>query len=387
MAAFPERVGEYIKCSVTGESYNSYAPKPLPPIPHIEMERLYPLLDQANVALGRLDGLSIILPDPSLFLYMYIRKEAVLSSQIEGTQSSLSDLLLYENNEMAGVPNQDVVEVSNYVAAMEHGLKRIQGDFPLSLRLIREMHEVLLSKGRGSSSLPGEFRRSQNWIGGTRPGNAKFVPAPPEMVMDLLASMEKFLHDKNITLPTLIKAALAHHQFETIHPFLDGNGRLGRLLITFILCVEGIMREPMLYLSLYFKTHRQAYYDHLQLVRETGDWEEWIQFFLKGVIETANQAIETAQKILKLFTEDRKNIEAIGKPSASTLIVHNYLQKHPITDAKKSVELCKITLPTANKSLHHLADLGIVKEITGKARNKVYVYQKYLDILNEGAGR
>lgn len=386
MTAFPERIGEHVKCSMTGESYHSYVPKPLPPIPSIEMEKLYPLLDRANIAIGRLDGLSIILPDPSLFLYMYIRKEAVLSSQIEGTQSSLSDLLLYENNEVAGVLNQDVVEVSNYVAAMEHGLKRIQGGFPLSLRLIREMHEILLSKGRGSGKLPGEFRRSQNWIGGTRPGNAKFVPAPPEMVMDLLGAMEKFLHDETVILPTLIKAALAHHQFETIHPFLDGNGRLGRLLITFILCVEGMMREPMLYLSLYFKTERQAYYDHLQLVRETGDWEEWIQFFLKGVIKTANQAIETAQKILKLFTEDRKNIEAIGKPSASTLIVHSYLQKHPITDAKKTTEHCKVTLPTANKSLHHLTDLGIVKEITGKTRNKVYVYQKYLDILSEGAG-
>jgi Fic family protein len=386
MAAYPERVGEHIKCSTTGETYHCYAPQPLPPIPAIEMAKLYPLLDQANVALGRLDGLSIILPDPSLFLYMYIRKEAVLSSQIEGTQSSLSDLLLYENNEVAGVPNQDVVEVSNYVAAMEHGLKRIQGGFPLSLRLIREMHEVLLSKGRGSSKQPGEFRRSQNWIGGTRPGNAKFVPPPPEMVMDLLSAMEKFLHDETTTFPTLIKAALAHHQFETIHPFLDGNGRLGRLLITFILCVEGIMREPLLYLSLYFKTHRQAYYNHLQLVRETGDWEEWIHFFLKGVIETANQAVETAQKILKLFSYDHKNIEAIGKPSASTLIVHSYLQKHPITDAKKVVEHCKITLPTANKSLRHLAELGIVKEVTGKARNKIYAYQKYLDILSEGAG-
>ena len=381
MSAYTERVGEYIRNSVAGETYNAYVPKPLPPMPPIEMEKIYPLLDQANIALGRLDGLSIILPDPSLYLYMYIRKEAVLSSQIEGTQSSLSDLLLFENEEISGVPNKDVVEVSNYVAAMEHGLKRIQGGFPLSLRLIREMHEVLLNKGRGSSKQPGEFRRSQNWIGGTRPGNAKFVPAPPEMVMDLLSSMEKFLHDEIATLPTLIKAALAHHQFETIHPFLDGNGRLGRLLITFILCVEGIMREPMLYLSLYFKTYRQAYYDHLQLVRETGDWEEWIQFFLKGVIETANQAIETAQKILKLFTEDRKNIEAIGKPSASTLIVHSYLQKHPITDAKKVVEHCTLTLPTANKSLHHLAELGIVREVTGKMRNKIYAYQKYLDIL------
>ncbi len=387
LTAFSERVGEYIKSSVTSETYHSYVPKPLPPVPAIEMEKVYPLLDQANVALGRLDGLSIILPDPSLFLYMYIRKEAVLSSQIEGTQSSLSDLLLYENHKVAGVPNQDVVEVSNYVAAMEHGLKRIQDGFPLSLRLIREMHEVLLNKGRGSSKQPGEFRQSQNWIGGTRPGNATFVPPPPDKVMSLLGALEKFLHDETVTLPTLIKAALAHHQFETIHPFLDGNGRLGRLLITFILCVEGIMREPMLYLSLYFKTHRQSYYDHLQLVRETGDWEEWIQFFLKGVIETANQAVETVQKILNLFTGDHKKIAAIGKASTSTLIVHNYLQKHPITEAKKVVEYCNMTLPTANKALHHLASLGIVREITGKARNKIYAYQEYLDILSEGAGQ
>jgi Fic family protein len=377
------RVGEQIKSSVAGEIVLSYLPKPLPPIPAIEMETIYPLLDKASVALGRLDGLSIVLPDPSLFLYMYVRKEAVLSSQIEGTQSSLSDLLQYENQEVTGVPTQDVVEVSNYVAAMEHGLKRIQGGFPLSLRLIREMHEVLLNKGRGSSKQPGEFRRSQNWIGGTRPGNVKFVPPPPEKVMDLLGSLELFLHDGK--LPTLIKAALAHHQFETIHPFLDGNGRLGRLLITFILCVEGIMSEPMLYLSLYFKTNRQAYYDHLQLVRETGDWEEWIQFFLNGVIETANQAVATAQAILKLFSEDRKIIEEIGKPSASTLIVHHYLQRHPVTEAKTMAKNCKISLPTVNKTLGQLTDLGIVNEVTGKARNKIYVYQRYLDMLSEGA--
>lgn len=384
MTAYLERVGDHIKCSVAGEIYNSYAPKALPPFPPIEMEKFYPLLDQANIALGRLDGLSLILPDPSLFLYMYVRKEAVLSSQIEGTQSSLSDLLLYENHQTPGIPNYDALQVSNYIAAMEHGLKRIQGGFPLSLRLIREMHEVLLNRGRGSSQQPGEFRRSQNWIGGTRPGNAKFVPPPPERVMDLLSALEKFLHDETVTLPTLVKAALAHHQFETIHPFLDGNGRLGRLLITFILCVEGVMHQPMLYLSLYFKTHRQAYYDHLQLVRETGDWEEWIRFFLEGIIETANQAITTAQLILKLFTEDRKKIETIEKPSASVFIVHNYLQKYPITDAKKIVEHCEISLPTVNKSLRHLVTLGLVKEATGKARNKIYAYQKYLDILNEG---
>ena len=342
MTIYAERIGDYIKSSVAGETYAAYFPKPLPPNPPLEMDKIYPLLDQANIALGRLDGLSIILPDPSLFLYMYIRKEAVLSSQIEGTQSSLSDLLLYENQEVSGVPNQDVIEVSNYVAAMEHGLERIKGGFPLSLRLIREMHEMLLSRGRGSSKQPGEFRRSQNWIGGTRPGNAKFVPTPPERLMEALDSLEKFLHDETIKLPTLIKAALAHHQFETIHPFLDGNGRLGRLLITFILCVDGIMAQPMLYLSLYFKANRQFYYEHLQLVRDSGDWEEWFQFFLKGVIETANQAVATAQSILKLFKEDRLHIESAGKSSASMLVVHYYLQRHPTTDSKKVMENCKL---------------------------------------------
>lgn len=383
MTAFKERVGDYIKCSVAGENYSSYVPRTLPPVPAIEMEKIYPLLDKANVALGRLDGLSIILPDPSLFLYVYIRKEAVLSSQIEGTQSTLSDLLQYENKETAGVPNDDVIVVSNYVAAMMHGLNRIQNGFPLCMRLIREMHEILLKNSRGSTKQPGEFRRSQNWIGGSRPGNAKFVPPPPEKIMDLLSDLEKFLHAEDTKLPILIKAALAHHQFETIHPFLDGNGRLGRLLITFILCVDGIMREPLLYLSLYFKTHRQSYYDYLQSVRETGDWEEWIQFFLKGIIDTANQAVETSQKILKLFSKDQKEIEAVGKASGSMLVIHNYLKKHIICDAKRIVDKYKITLPTVNKSLQHLSELGIVKEITGKGRNRVYVYQKYLDILND----
>lgn len=381
MTAYPERIGDFTQCSVAGETYSCYTPRVLPPIPAIEMEKIYPLLDQANISLGRLDGLSIILPDPSLFLYMYIRKEAVLSSQIEGTQSTLSELLQYENQDAPGAPNEDVVDISNYVSAMEHGLKRIHDGFPLSLRLIREMHEILLSKGRGSSKQPGEFRCSQNWIGGTRPGTAHFVPTPPEKMTDALSQLEKFLHDE--TLPTLVKAALAHHQFETIHPFLDGNGRLGRLLITFILCVDGTLQEPMLYLSLYFKTHRKSYYEHLQYVRETGDWEEWIQFFLKGVIETATQAFKTAQQMLKLFSGDREKIETSGKPSDSILAVHHYLQKRPIAEAKKVMKHCKISLPTANKSLQQLMALGIVKEITGKDRNKIYAYQKYLDILNE----
>jgi len=377
------RSGEFVTCSVSGESYRAYIPAPLPPIPPLEMERIYPLLDQANIAIGRLDGISITVPDPSLFLYMYVRKEAVLSSQIEGTQSTLSDLLMYENEEVAGIPEQDVVEVSSYVAALEHGLKRIQEGFPLCLRLIREMHEILLSKGRGSSKQPGEFRRSQNWLGGTRPGNAKYVPPPPEQVMDLLSSLEKFLHDETGKMPILIKAALAHVQFESIHPFLDGNGRIGRLLITFILCVDGVMRQPLLYLSLYFKNNRSSYYDHLQSVRETGDWEEWLKFFLQGVIETAHQAVETVQLVLKIFTEDRQKIENSGKASATTHIVHNYLQKTPIIDSKKISQYCKISLPTTNKALHHLIEIGILKEATGKARNKIYVYQRYLDILSE----
>ncbi len=382
--SYQERIGTYFKCSVGGEVYHTYVPKPLPPKPALQMDHFYPLIDQANTAIGRLDGISMVLPDPSLFLYVYIRKEAILSSQIEGTQSSLSDLLLFENKEAPGVPLDDVTEVSNYVAAMEYGLKRIEEGFPLSLRLIREIHEVLLAKGRGHSKQPGEFRQSQNWIGGTRPGNARFVPPPPEKIMECLGDLEKFLNDETHRLPVLVKAALVHVQFETIHPFLDGNGRLGRLLITFILCADKMMKEPLLYLSLYFKTNRQLYYDHLQLVRETGNWEEWVQFFLKGVIDTANQAVEMAQTILQLFSKDQQKINEAGKPLSSTLVVYHHLQKTPIADTPRIKEKCKLTLPTIIKALNQLENLGIVKEITGKARNKIYVYKEYLDILNKG---
>lgn len=381
-----ERIGQTVKSSTAGETYSAYIPKPLPPKPALQLEPIYPLLDRANIAIGRLDGIGNILPDQELFLYMYIRKEAVLSSQIEGTQSSLSDLLMYENEEVPGVPEHDVIEVSNYVAAMEHGLKRLQEGFPLSLRLIKEIHEILLSRGRGSIKQPGEFRRSQNWIGGTRPGNAKFVPPPPEKLMELMGELELFLHDEKHILPTLIKAALVHVQFETIHPFLDGNGRLGRLLITFILCTEGLLNKPLLYLSLYFKIHRQRYYDYLQKVRETGDWESWIQFFLEGVIETANQAVKTAKNIIQLFTENRQKIEDLGRPAASALLVHHYLEKHSVTDIAKIAKNCNMTIPTATKSIKHLEELNIVKEITGKERHKIYTYQRYLEILNGEGG-
>ncbi len=377
------RVGKKINCSVGGEDYFAYIPQHLPPKPNVDLEGLYPLLEKATIALGRLDGMSLTLPEPALFLYMYIRKEAVFSSQIEGTQSSLSDLLAYESTITPGVPLDDVTEVSNYVAAMNYGLERLK-TFPLSLRLIREIHGILMSSGRGSSKAPGEFRTSQNWIGGSRPGNARFVPPPPEQLMESLGALELFLHDGTVKLPSLIKAALAHVQFETIHPFLDGNGRLGRLLITFILCAEGVIQQPLLYLSLYLKTNRQAYYDHLQSVRDTGDWEAWVQFFLQGIVETANQATETVQLVLKLFDADKAYIQASGKSASAILTVHQYLQHHPVTTTTRIKESCDMSLPTVLRALKTLESLEIVKEITGKERHKVFVYREYLDLLNRG---
>lgn len=381
------RIGQYRKCGTANEYYHAYIPQPLPPIPALDMPQLYPLLDKANVVIGRLDGVGRLLPEPDLFIYFYVRKEAVLSSQIEGTQSSLSDLLLYENDKVPGVPEHDVKEVSNYVAAMEYGLQRLRGDdFPLSLRLIREIHSILLKDGRGSHRQPGEFRRSQNWIGGTRPGNAKYVPPPWEEVMPLMSDLEKFWHDEKQNLPTLVKAALIHVQFESIHPFLDGNGRLGRLLIIFLLCIDGLLDKPLLYLSLFFKTHRQQYYDHLQAVRETGDWEAWIRFFLEGVIDTTNQAVNVTQEILGLFKQDREKIETLKQSAPSALQVHHYLQQHCVTDISKIVKQCQLSPPTVTKALGHLISLGIAEEITGKGRNRTYVYRQYLDVLAQGVG-
>lgn len=379
-----QRVGQYIKCTpVGGEHHNTYIPQALPPQPPLAMDELYSLLDRATIALGSLDGISMVLPNPDLFLYMYIRKEAVLSSQIEGTQSSLSDLLLFESEETPGVPIDDVTEVFCYVSAMNYGIERLK-EFPLSLRLLREIHGKLMASGRGSHKLPGEFRTSQNWIGGSRSGNARFVPPPPEYLMEAMGALEKFLHDDKIKLPALIKAALAHVQFETIHPFLDGNGRLGRLLITFILCHEGVLKDPLLYLSLYFKINRQAYYEHLQIVRETGDWEAWIQFFLTGVIETANQAAKAAQAIAQLFDKNRATIEKSGKSTTNALAIYTHLQHHPITTTTKIKETCGISLPTVIRSLKTLEKLEIIKEITGKERHKIFVYWEYLNILNKG---
>ena len=357
---------------------------PLPPEPGVDLTGLFQQLDRANQALGRLDGLTTLLPDTRLFLYLYVRKEALLSSQIEGTKSSFSDLLLFENEAAPGVPIDDVEEVSNYVAAMQHGLRRIKGGFPLSLRLIREIHEILLRGGRGANKTPGEFRSSQNWIGGSRPGNATFVPPPAERMMECLDLFEHFLHDEKHKLPALVEAGLIHVQFETIHPFLDGNGRLGRLLITLLLCAKGVLREPLLYLSLYFKTHRQRYYDLLQRVRTEGVWEEWVEFFLEGTETTARQAADTAVQILHLFEADRKKIRATGRKAASSLAVHEYLQAHPLTKIGPAARDLKLSIPTVTSALETLTKLKIAKESTGKRRDRLFAYPRYLHILSEG---
>jgi Fic family protein len=377
--------GRYVTISTVDEKAQAFVPAPLPPRPAIDWTpELRSKFDQALLALGRLDSVSTLLPDTSLFLSMYVRKEAVLSSMIEGTQSSLSDLLLFELDQEPGVPLDDVREVSNYVAALDHGLRLLEKGLPLSLRLFREIHGVLLTKGCGSNQTPGEFRRSQNWIGGTRPGNAAFVPPPAEDVPECMSKLELFLHDQPEPTPVLLKAALAHVQFETIHPFLDGNGRLGRLLIALLLCEQKVLREPMLYLSLYFKTHRQYYYELLNNVRMTGDWEAWLDFFAEAIIVTATQAVETAQQILDLSNQDRDKISGLGRAAASTLQVHRALMEHPIATSASLVEKTGITPATVNKALGHLEQLGIVKELTAQKRNRLFSYAGYIEIMSRG---
>ena len=378
--------GEFISCSVAEEKYLAFVPATLPPKPPLDMGQLGNLLASASAALGRLDGLAGFLPDIGLFIYMYVRKEALLSSQIEGTQSSFSDLLIHENELAPGAPaEEDVQDVSNYIAALNHGLERMRSGFPLSLRLIRKIHETLLSKGRGSNKMPGEFRRSQNWIGGPRPSKARFVPPPPDRLDECLNAFEKFLHADDDGLPVLIRAALAHVQFETIHPFLDGNGRIGRLLITLLLCADGVLKEPILYLSLWFKTRRNEYYDQLQYIRDTGDWEEWINFFLRGVIETADQGVATARRILELFDTDQRRVETtLGKAAPSALKILAHMRKKPVIAPKDLVAQLELTMPTINTALSNLEKIGIIHEITGRQRDRMFAYKAYLAILEEG---
>lgn len=379
-----QRLGTFVETSAGGERLRAYVPAPLPPIPPLELPQFMSTYERAVAAVGRLDGVTTILPSTPLFLYMYVRKEALLSSQIEGTQSSLSDLLLYENDEKPSVELDDVTEVSNYVAAIEHGVARIRGGFPLSLRLIREMHQIILRSGRGVTKQPGEFRRSQNWIGGTRPGNALFVPPPPNHLDDCLDAFERFLHTEDAGLPPLIRAGLAHVQFETIHPFLDGNGRLGRLLVTLILVEAGVLHEPILYLSLFLKSRRDDYYRLLQEVRQAGAWETWMEFFLTGVAETAEQAAETARELIAMFEAHRQQISTLGRSAPSALRVHEFMQARPVVTTQAVADGLNTSFPTASGALEKLVELGIIRETTGKQRGRIYAYSNYLALLDRG---
>ena len=379
------RGGRFVTQFAGQASYRAFVPAPLPPVPPVDWTaELQDLLEIANRAVGRLDGASLVLPNQALFLYTHIRKEAVLSSQIEGTQSSLSDLLLFENADVPGVPVDDVREVSNYVAAMEHGLARLAGGFPLNLRLIREIHGMLVAGSRGADKTPGEFRRSQSWIGGTRPGDAAYVPPNVPDLMPALDNLEKFLHDHTSRTPLLIKAALAHAQFETIHPFLDGNGRVGRLLITFLLCAEGALREPLLYPSLFLKQHRTAYYASLQEVRTDGDWEQWIAFFLRGVASVSESGVATMRKLLALVAEDRRRIDAaLGTRKALTALrVFNVFNERVATSIPAASRATGLTPPAVSSAIASLVALGIVREATARRRNRQFLYSAYLSTLD-----
>ena len=377
-----DNTGTYKTSTAGGEPVRAYIPSPLPPAPPLDLQGPRAvLLERATQALGQLEGAAALLPDKRLFLYAYVRREAVLSSQIEGTQSSLSDLLLYEIDQAPGVPLDDVAEVSNYIAALEHGLQRLRSGFPLCNRLLREMHALLMSGARGGDKDPGNFRRSQNWIGGTRPGNARFVPPPPGEVDSCMGALEGFLNESQ-NLPVLLKAALAHVQFETIHPFPDGNGRLGRLLITLIMQHGGLLTEPLLYLSLHLKKHRALYYELLDRVRSRGDWEAWLDFFLDGVHMTAKGGVETANNLAALFQKDRELVLGTGLAGrASLLAAFEALRERPILNLAELSKASSLSFPTASKAIEKLATLGIARELTGQRRNRLFAYSAYLHLL------
>jgi Fic family protein len=375
--------GRYVKVRSPEESFQAFVPAPLPPQPPVEWSpALRRRFDDALVALGRLDAVTALLPNADLLLYSFVRKEAVLSSQIEGTQSSLADLLLFEIHEEPGVPTDDAREVSRYVAALDCGLMLLRGGLPISTRLLCGVHATLLHHPHGRGKTPGEVRRSQVWVGGTRPGNAVFVPPPADAVSASLTALEQFLNDKPSPTPPLIKAALAHVQFETIHPFLDGNGRLGRLLIVLQFVAGGILREPLLYPSLFFKTHRALYYELLNGVRLHGDWERWLDFFAEGIAVTATQAMMTAHALLTLVDNDRNRIAGLGRAAPSALAVHQAMQKQPLATSATLVKAAGLTPATVNKSLAHLQDLGIVQEMTRRQRDRVFSYRRYVHLLN-----
>ncbi len=378
--------GHYEPSVAAGIACKGFVPDPLPPQPPLQIDaRLQRKLDEAHLALGRLDSLTTLLPDAATFLYSYVRKEAVLSSQIEGTRSSLSDLLLFEEEGAPGVPIDDVAEVSCYVAALDHGVRRLQDGWPVSARLIREMHAALMQSGRGAGKSPGEFRRVQNWVGGPTPGAAELVPPPPQRVEDCIALLERYVNDQPDPQPPLIKAALAHLQFETIHPFLDGNGRLGRLLIPLLLMQDRVLQQPLLYISLYFKVHRARYYELLSQVRRDGDWEAWLDFFADAVRLAATQAVQTAKALTALVAQDRPRIVALGRQAPSTMLVFDALARRPVRSVASICAETRQSPMTVGGAMQRLVDIGLVQELTGRQRNRVFGYAAYLEVLNREA--
>ena len=371
------RAGRYVR-QLTG--YSAFLPAPLPPDPPLQLGPLVSLLSRADLAIGRLDGVGRTLPNPDLFVAMYVRKEAVLSSQIEGTQSSLDDLLAFELDGTSTRLPDDLEEVFNHVAAMKYGLERLE-TLPLSLRLIREIHARLLEGVRGSAKDPGEFRRSQNWIGppGALLADAAYIPPPPAELMATLGDLEKFLNDQ-ADLPALVHAAVAHAQFETIHPFLDGNGRVGRLLVTFMLVCHGVLHRPLLYLSYYLKRHRAEYYDRLTAVRLDGDWEGWLRFFLQGVAETAAEATSTAGMIVALREQHLVQVSSLGGHGIRML---DHLYRQPLVDINAIVRALNVSFPTANKLAAGFVERGILNEVTGHRRNRVFRYSPYLAMFGD----
>ena len=379
-----QQTGIYETASIGDGQVGAFIPNPLPPEDVLDMKYLQHSLDSAIFALGQLHSIATILPEPWLYIYAYIRREAVLSSRIEGMQSTLSDLMLFELTQVPGVRVDDVVEVSNYVSALEHGLRRIQEDyFPLCNRLIREIHKKLLSSDQGSNKLTGEFRRSQNWLGGTRPGNARFVPPPTKFVEKCMSDLERFMYSDDRGHSALIRTGLSHVQFETIHPFLDGNGRVGRLLISLQLCHEGLLNEPLLYLSLHFKKNRSDYYLLLDAVRHHGDWEAWLRFFLEGITETSENAISVTKRLNALFRDDSLRIHNFARFKSSALLVQQTLQKRPISTLKSIAAETGLSIPAVTNGMFALEQIGIAREITNRKRNRIYSYDQYISILNE----
>lgn len=380
----PERVGQYVR---QPSGYRAFVPKPLPFDPPVQInEELISALSKADQALGRLDASADILPNPDLFVHMYVRKEAVLSSQIEGTQASLTDLLEYEASQSRHRLQGDVVEVANYVRAMNYGIERL-AELPLSSRLLRGIHAELLQGVRGSNKAPGEFRSSQVWIGPSESdlSTAVFVPPPAHEVERAIGDLESYMH-KDVSTPVLIKAGLVHSQFETIHPFLDGNGRMGRLLITFLLCQQGALKRPLLYLSAYFKEHRDEYYNRLQAVRDSGDAEGWLRFFLTAVWRVSDEAAETARQILVMREHHRLLVQSQVAGSVRALELLDSLYERPYITVNRAARVLQVSYPTANSLVNGFADLGLLREITGRPRDRVFRYSPYLDLLQRGIG-